>query len=1199
MRFPGPITFIVRYLSIFILLLPAVSSSRAQVVDQQDVPLLEPSQPVKRKIGGNESHYYRIALMTDQYVQIIVDQRGADVRVKLFQPDGNVVAESNKLTGPYGPEAISWVAQSPGLYKLEVRSIERSKRTDSYEVKLSEERVATFQDRNRLTSQSVFIQAEQLLAQKTPQSLEQAIAKYEEALKVSQNVKDAQCEAETLNVLGLIYHILKQDSQNARQRFDKALQIQQASGDRRGQAETLTNIARTYESSRAYPTALEYYARALQPWQDAGDKYGQAWALDNIGRIHYLSKDAKSALDYQNRALKMWAELGDVAREAATLNAIGETYVLISDFKNARSTYEQARDRCQAAGDGDCEVSVLFSISEVYKKLSDEQHEREYNALAERLAREVAAAHTPTPEDQDRWNKMRRAEEAQAEARKLLSGTDSDQRRAVEKYEEAVRIFDSMAEYDREIFVLFDISSAYRTLKEKNKERQTLERSLSLARRVRSNSLQAETLKRLADYYLSDADLLRAAQTYDSAIELWQKKQGDRSSEAYVLAAAAKVYNDLGNKVKPRAYLERALKLYRELGDRFREAYTLDDFAKISDGTDTRQTALDYLKQTRDLRRANHDRAGEAQSLKEIIALYLSLGQKRETLSFYHQALALYRQNRDGLGEAEILRDLMRYWTEQDRRGLAIFYGKQAINAYQQIRRNIQGLDKQTQTSFINSKEEIYRQLADLLIYEGRIPEAEQVLNLLKEEEFNNFIRSNTDDDTTAAPNPNTDPKGLTETETRLYGEYKARTATAAALSAEYEQLYAKKTRTDSEEVRMDELLKQLKAADDELQNYLTNVGTEFLTPDNKNRLDNIKGLMSDRKLEPGSVVIYTLIAKNRYSVLIFTPSVKVAGQYPIDNGDLNQKVGELRKALTNPTKDPRPPANALYKVLIEPIEDQLKIGDPKTLMWSLDGVLRYVPIAALYDGKQYMVQRYDNEVFTPTSISRLGDKATGAWRGLGFGVSLPTADKPLPAVETELNNIFRNEDDVNATGGLLPGKIFLNGDFKQDTMIRVLRLRRYPVVHVASHFTLNPNEWLNSYLTMGNGSRLTAGDIKGLPGIFSGVELLTLSACNTAVDAVTTGGNGSEFDNFGELAQQQGARAVMATLWAVSDPSTAIFMKKFYEFRVQNSQEPMSKAAALKKAQLAFLDKEVTSPDRNYAHPYFWAPFILIGNWQ
>lgn len=1192
MSSPGPTTLIVRHLSIVIVslgLLSAAASSRAQAVDQQELPLLEASQPIKRKIGGGESHYYRIALMADQYVQILVDQRGVDVRVQLFRPDGKLVAESNRLTGAYGPETISWVAESAGFCKLEVRSIERSQHADFYEAKLAAERVATLHDRNRIPPQIVFMQAEQLREQKTPQSLDQAIAKYEEALKVSRDVNESQWQAEILNVLGLVYHILKRDSQNARQRFDKALQLRQSSGDRRGEAETLNNIARIYESSGQRQKAIEYYTRSLQPWQEVGDQYGQAWTLFNIGRVHYLSQDAQEALDYQNRALKMWHDLGDVAREATTLNSIGDTYVLKNDYTYALSTFKQAQAKCQAAGDLICEASTLFSIRQVYVVLRDKQKENEYKALAEEVNRRVAAARIQTPEEQAKSDKTRLAEAAQADARNLQSGTNPDQRKAIEKYEEAVRIFDSIAEYDREVFALFDISSTYRVLKDKDKERQALERSVSLAKHVRSNSLRAEALKRLADFYSANGDLQRAAESYDGAIDLWQK-QDAQSSEAYVLASAAKVYSNLGNKEKPRAYLERAQKLYRDLGDSFREAYTLTDLAKLYSQPDTKQTALDYLKQTRDLRRANRDRAGEAESLKEIIAIYRSLNQKRETLSYYHQALALYQASGDGMGEAEILRDLMAYWTEQNRVSLAIFYGKQAINTYQQVRRNIQELEKQTQRSFIDSKEDIYRQLADLLISEGRLSEAEQVLNMLKEEEFNNSIR----DDTTKDPTP----AAPTEIENSLYREYRALTASATAISKEYEQLYAKKNRTGRDDARMDELFEQLQTANENFQNYLSQLATVLLNPDKtKNRLDTIQGLMTDRKLDPGSVVIYSLLAKDRYSVIIFTPSLKVGRQFRVDPADLYQKIMALRLAITDSKKDPLGPANDLYKILIAPIADDLKRGDPHTLMWSLDGILRYVPMAVLHDDKQYMVERYDNDVFTPASISRLGDKSRVNWRGLGFGVSTPLKGNPLPAVEDELKKIFRNEEDPNATGGTLPGKIFLNDRFTQKEMTDALKLRQYPVVHIASHFNLDRSKWLDSYLTLGNGDTLTAAKIQGMPGIFSGVELLTLSACNTAVDFGN--GDGSEVDNFGELAQQQGAKAVIASLWAVNDPSTAIFMEKFYQARMQNSASPLTKAAALRAAQLAFLNKQITAPDKDYSHPYFWAPFILIGNWQ
>ena len=185
----------------------------------------------------------------------------------------------------------------------------------------------------------------------------------------------------------------------------------------------------------------------------------------------------------------------------------------------------------------------------------------------------------------------------------------------------------------------------------------------------------------------------------------------------------------------------------------------------------------------RDLRREKGDRAGEAEALKDIIAVYLSRGKKPEVLDHYHQALAMYREIGDGLGEAEILRVLMIYWKEVDQPRLAIFYGKQGVNTYQEIRRNLQGLEEETQKSFLKSKEDIYRQLADLLIMEGRLPEAQQVLDMLKEEEYFNFIRGKKKKDPAL-----TDRADLTPRESEVYRQYKEITEQATVIGREYDK---------------------------------------------------------------------------------------------------------------------------------------------------------------------------------------------------------------------------------------------------------------------------------------------------------------------------------------------------------------------------------------------------------------------------
>jgi CHAT domain-containing protein len=113
------------------------------------------------------------------------------------------------------------------------------------------------------------------------------------------------------------------------------------------------------------------------------------------------------------------------------------------------------------------------------------------------------------------------------------------------------------------------------------------------------------------------------------------------------------------------------------------------------------------------------------------------------------------------------------------------------------------------------------------------------------------------------------------------------------------------------------------------------------------------------------------------------------------------------------------------------------------------------------------------------------------------------------------------------------------------------------------------------------------------IPNLFANVDLLTLSACNTAVG--TSEATGGEWESLGMIAQRKGAKAIIATLWPVADESTRLLMQQFY--RLHETEHGISKAEALQRAQLALLEGQ---GDRSsFAHPYFWAPFILIGNWR
>jgi CHAT domain-containing protein len=203
----------------------------------------------------------------------------------------------------------------------------------------------------------------------------------------------------------------------------------------------------------------------------------------------------------------------------------------------------------------------------------------------------------------------------------------------------------------------------------------------------------------------------------------------------------------------------------------------------------------------------------------------------------------------------------------------------------------------------------------------------------------------------------------------------------------------------------------------------------------------------------------------------------------------------------------------------------------------------------------------------------------------------------------------------------VLPGQSLIDAEFNEPALEAQLS-RGYKVIHIASHFSLNPGDSRRSFLLLGDGSVLTVDEIRNNPRLnFRGVELLTLSACKTAV--VEKDSSGKEIEGFGYVAQQRGAKAILATLWSVADESTQLLMSKFYRLRKENPQ--LTKAAALQLAQGEMIEGrlqpltaegkkrdtgETTSSETNaptyerdpkkpYAHPYYWAPFILIGNWK
>lgn len=549
------------------------------------------------------------------------------------------------------------------------------------------------------------------------------------------------------------------------------------------------------------------------------------------------------------------------------------------------------------------------------------------------------------------------------------------------------------------------------------------------------------------------------------------------------------------------------------------------------------------------------------------------------------------------------------------RPAIATFWGKQAVNTIQSLRAGIGAQNRDMQQSFLLDKRTVYTGLADLLVTQGRIPEAQAVMQMLKEEEYFDFIRRDataTGVRSTAVP--------LTGLERQANAGYYQVRDRLSALGAEKDAIQQRQdagTASPADLQRLERIDADLGLANEAFDNFLAGLdqllsGNPRTKGQSRQVIDQIKGatnlLVDLQAAGQRAGVLQFIVSQERLHVILTTRSVQIPREVAITPQALNARIQSFREALQNPRLDPRPVGRQLYATLIEPVRADLEAQHIDTLMLVLDDALRYLPFAALAHGDRYLIEDFRLAVYTEASRSRLARQRAPRWQVVALGTThaLPGFEA-LPAVRAELAGIVQPD--------VLPGVVRLDEEFTRASLQSALRS---PVLHIASHFSFVPGSD-QSFLLLGDGEHLTLGDVRQK--MRFEVDLLTLSACNTA----TGGGlreNGSEVEGLGLLAQDKGAAAVLASLWSVADSSTGLLMQQFYRAH----RRGLNKAEALRDAQLALLHGTMTAaaegpddaargavrqdapaasvappfvpnPAAPYAHPFYWAPFVLMGN--
>ena len=1074
-----------------------------------------------------------------------------------------------------------------------------------------------------------------------------ALEAYKLMLAITKETGKKDEEATILYNLGMASFELG-DKQTALDYFNQGRTLYKTLGDKEGEAAALDTLARFYENSNDKQKALDYYNQSLTLYREAGNRGEEALALLYIGKLYEDLRNWQKALVNYNEALLIYKELGDKKSEALALHRIGSVYSDLSEMDKALAFYNQALTLRRLIGYKKGEALTLAQIGDVYNDLGDKQKALEYLGQALQLQRTLGEK----PEEIG----------TTLQSIGLVYDTMGEKQKALEYFQQTLalnRPIKSDGIKEGEAFILNSIGRMYGDLGEMEKALEYLNKALSIHRTQRTKVGEAATLNNIGMVYLDLGERAKALDYIIPALKLFRELE-DKQGEAAILANLAITYAYMDEYGKGLEYAEQALRLSRITGDKALEGRTLSNIGKIYLNLGQKQKALEYLTQALPIRRQVEDKPGEAMTLMGIAEIYHNSKEPLKALEYLYPALLLARVSKDTIGEAIILSDLAAVWADLNNPRLAIFFGKESVIRYQELRGAIRGIDRQNQQTFLRSIELPFRRLSGRLLEEGRLTEAHQILNLFKDQEFFDAIQPG------ASSAPQTRSPELTQRELEaaaIYQEATTRLATVNSRLLELELSLKGRKPTSDDERQLEQLRAQYKAAGDETLLALKKIEASFKQPaDGQDKLamtsDTVEMQTAlkelSEKTNSPAVAIYTLTGDEKFYVLLVTHDqlIPISSQVSALElmggviGDRRIKKDGLLKLLESPKYDPRPRAKELYNIIFKPIEPEIERIEATArkqnpdaaviLMWSLDWALRYIPMAVLYDGKHYLAERYRNVVFTRANKERMTRPVSQNWVGIGFGSTKPQTVKvfgeekfyeALPGAEKELATIFGSRQKR----GILPGQTWLNEEFTKDAFLDALKQKK-PLVHLASHFTFQPGDEAHSFLLMGKDELMTLEELKAKEGLFTGVELLTLSACNTG--SQQSGANGREIDGFAELAQRLGASAVLATLWPVSDASTPLLIGEFY--RLRQEKQGMTKAEALRQAQLALLrgsmkvepaiiveEKQLTQqksgrtdivglkeepinatkyqpdPKAPFAHPYYWSAFVLIGNYR
>ncbi len=882
-----------------------------------------------------------------------------------------------------------------------------------------------------------------------------------------------------------------------------------------------------YENKQ-FQEALKTFKKILIICQKIGDKKAEGEVLNNIGTVYrYLDKYSQ-ALDYLQKSLAIKKQIGDKQSELITLNNIAFIYRKLREYTKALDYYQQALAIQSQIGNKKNQYRILKNMGLVSQKLA------KYNL-------------------------------------------------SLDYYQKALNISRSLRNKKGEAITLNEIGLVYENLGEYALSLDSYQKSLVIRRSIGDKKGEGVILNNIGLIYDTLGEYSLSLDYFQQALAI-SRVIGDKNGEAITLSNVGKIYQVLGEYPRAVDYFQKTLAIQQQFGNKRGKATTLNNIGAAYRSLGKHLQALNYFQQALGLDKQVGNERDEATTLNNIGTAYQNLGEYKQAFEYYQQSLTLKKQLEDKVGIGNTLNNMGALLATQKKPALAIIFLKQSVHNYESIRQKLRLLPKEQQQTYTNKVAHTYRRLADLLIQQDRILEAQQILDLLKVQELEDYLSN---------IRGSREKLVILRPEEEIIQKYNQQQANVIQLGQELTQLrqVPENSRTATQKQRITELVKLQIELNKQFHEF--SESQEIITLLNQLSrqaqkmavdLSDLDALRDDLK-RLDAVMLYPLVLEDRLELIITTPdSPPLRRSVKVKRTELNKVITEFRQALQNPIKNAKTPAKKLYSWIIQPLENDLKQAKVKTIIYAPDAQLRYIPLAALHDGEQWLVENFRINNITAKSLTDFTTQPqpqprvlAGAFVNGSYNIQVSKRNYPfqgLPHAGKEVENLTK----------IIPKTTkLIDKAFTKDNTI--VKMNEYNIVHLATHAAFVPGDASLSFILFGDGKTANLTEIGNWT--LNNVDLVVLSACETGIGGKF--GNGEEVLGLGYQFQNRGVRATIASLWQVDDGGTQVLMDIFYNALKQGK---ITKAEALRQAQITLIKSGT-----NLEHPNYWAPFILIGN--